>query len=74
MSNNPAVCAWVTITEDCPITFNTVTDGMATFEFGDRPDSFDVMMEPQALLRFMRIATAALEKLPALLLEDELAE
>jgi hypothetical protein len=60
MSNPPNVMAWLEIPDDCRFTVEYTGDGDLHFMIGTRHDGVDLLFEPEALLRFVALATEAL--------------
>jgi hypothetical protein len=57
MSNPPNVMAWLEIPDDCDFAVKYTGDGDLHFMIGD---GVDVLFEPEALGRFVALATEAL--------------
>jgi hypothetical protein len=57
MSNSPNVAAWLEIPDDCEFAVRYTVGGELLFMIGD---GVDVLFEPDALGRFVALATEAL--------------
>ena len=60
MSNPPNVLAWVEIPDDCRFAVQYTGDGDLHFMIGDPLNAVDIFFEPEALGRFVALATEAL--------------
>lgn len=60
MSNPPNVLAWLEISDDCRFSVEYTGDGDLHFMIGYPHDGIDMLFEPDALCRFVALASEAL--------------